>query len=290
MKPLKVSMLATALTGALFATSAIGADYKAPTGERGVPADYAQFSQILDISKLQLSDPAGKSGNKKDVIEDGKFAGYSNEFFYVDKGSEALVFAMEGYKNRNEVRVLEHFKTGEADTYYRMTAEVMPINPRESVANSEKKRDEMTFLQIHNKGTFFDGKKGSHGEGYIPHPLLRIVYDADRSGKQDHYWAIIKNNTVNCGSKSGNKGTPECKKAYVKLDLGPIKTDEPTKFDVIAGNNKLVIKLDGVVKAEHDLTYWKDMVSYFKAGIYNQFKNGKGEAHFYSLETAVDKK
>lgn len=65
---------------------------------------------------------------------------------------------------------------------------------------------------------------------------------------------------------------------------------KPTKFDVIAGNNKLVIKLDGVVKAEHDLTYWKDMVSYFKAGIYNQFKNGKGEAHFYSLETAVDKK
>ncbi|CAH7041655.1 hypothetical protein VCHA43P273_40136 [Vibrio chagasii] len=145
----------------------------------------------------------------------------------------------------------------------------------------------MTYLQVHNKGTYYDGKPGSHGEGYIPHPLVRVVYDADRSGKTDWYWAIIKNNAVNCNSKSGNKGSTECKKAYIKLPLGPIAEKGTDKFDIYVGNQRLIINHNDSTVVNHDISYWKDMVSYYKAGVYNQFKNGESEAHFYNLVYSI---
>ncbi|MGV2990226.1 polysaccharide lyase family 7 protein [Vibrio sp. E150_011] len=283
-KTIKFTFLAAAFTTPFFATAV---EIKPATGEQIAPVNYIQFQHILSESKLQISDPAGKAGNKKDVALDSDFTGIVNENFYVDKGSEAFVFKMNGFKKRNELRVLENFKSNDPNTFYRLSADLMPIHPREAVKDSEKKRDEMTFLQVHNKGTYDDG---NHGTGYIPHPLLRVVYDADRQGKQDHYWAVIKNNAVDCGSKSGNKGSVECKSAYLRVDLGPINQDAPTHFDIIVGDQKLVINVDGETKLDHDITYWKHMLSYFKAGIYNQFKHGTGEVHFYSLDYAIDKK
>lgn len=259
---------------------------KPANGVRVAPAEYAKFQPILSASKLQISEPNAKAGSKTELALDSNFTGLVNEHFYVDQGSEAFVFNMEGYKLRNELRVMDNFNTSLPNTYYRLSADLMPINPRESVKNSEPKRDEMTFLQVHNSGT--KNVRGLSVEGYIPHPLLRVVYDADRSGMQDHYWAVIKNNAVNCGSKSGNKGTAPCKKAYKRFDLGPVNPEAPTHFDIIVGNQKLVIKVDGEVKVDHDISYWKHLFSYFKAGVYNQFKNGKSEAHFYTLDYAVE--
>lgn len=257
--------------------------------ERGAPVEYAQYQPVLAESKLQESDPNGKSGNKNEFALNSDFTGVVSEHFYVDKNSEALVFKMSGYKNRSEIRVLDNFDTSLPDTYYRLSAELMPINPLESVSNSEKKNDAMTFLQVHNSG---DGSspRGKSGEGYIPHPLMRVVYEAERSGKKNHYWAIIKNNAVNCGSKSGNKGTEACKKAYIKLDLGPVNLSEPTYFDIVVGNSQMLINVDGVTKVDHDISYWKEKFSYFKAGVYNQFKNGTSEVHFHSLKYKIETK
>lgn len=251
------------------------------------PANYSQFQDILNMSKLQMSDPDGKPGNKKDYASKGNFDGVVFEHFYVDEPTQALVFKMAGYKNRSEIRVNDNFKVDEPHKYHHLSAEFMPVNPSDSVKNSEKKRDEMTYLQVHNKGTYYDGKPGSHGEGYIPHPLVRVVYDADRSGKTDWYWAIIKNNAVNCSSKSGNKGSTECKKAYIKLPLGPIAEKGTDKFDIYVGNQRLIINHNDSTVVNHDISYWKDMVSYYKAGVYNQFKNGESEAHFYNLVYSI---
>lgn len=250
------------------------------------PVEESKFQAVLSESKLQVSKPNGKSGNKDEYAKDSDFTGVVSEHFYVDKDTGALVFGMTGHKNRSEIRVLDNFDTSLPNTFYHLSADLLPINPQESVKESTSKDDAMTFLQVHNSGNG-TSKRGTSGEGYIPHPLLRVVYEADRGGKKDHYWAVIKNNAVNCGSKSGNKGTPECKKAYVRFDLGPVNLTTPTRFDIVVGNSTLRIDVDGKTKVDHDLTYWKEKFSYFKAGVYNQFKNGTSEAHFYSLDYKI---
>lgn len=257
-------------------------------GEKTEPVQYSQFQGVLAESKLQVSDPEGKSGNKSEYAEDSNFNGVVSDYFYVDSKSEALVFSMTGYKNRSEVRVLDNFKTDSPNTFYHLSANLLPINPKASVMNSDASADSMTFLQVHNAGSE-PGTRGTTGSGYIPHPLLRVVYEAERSGITDHYWAVIKNNAVDCGSKSGNKEKQVCKDAYVKLDLGPVDTDQPTQFDIIVGNSQLVINVNGDTKVDHDISYWSHLNSYFKAGVYNQFKNGTSEAHFYSLEYKIEK-
>lgn len=281
-KTVKASLLAATVSLAMGANAA----------EQGVPADFAKFQDILKVSKLQASDPAGKSGNKSEYGLNGQFDGVMLDSFYVDKSSEALVFKMDGYKNRSEVRVYKNFNVGEADKFYHLSAEIKPINPSESVKNTDKaKNDAITYLQVHNAGSVSaDFPDGVSGEGYIPHPLVRVVYEAERDGHEDWYWAVIKNNAVNCGSKSGNKGTQACKTAYVKLPLAPVATEGTDKFDIYVGDQKLVINLNGKTTVNHDISYWKDLRSYFKAGVYNQFKNGESEAHFYKLTYSVEDK
>ncbi|CAH7323432.1 exported hypothetical protein [Vibrio chagasii] len=106
--------------------------------DMGAPADYSQFQDILKLSKLQMSDPEGKPGNKKDYANKGNFDGVVFEHFYVDEPTQALVFKMAGYKNRSEIRVNDNFKVDEPNKYHHLSAEFMPINPRDSVKNSEK--------------------------------------------------------------------------------------------------------------------------------------------------------
>jgi hypothetical protein len=281
----QVSFIAAAMLG----SSAMAADLKPATGERVAPAEYANFQSVLSQSKLQASDPEGKPGNKKEYALDSNFTGLVSEHFYVDKGAEALVFSMKGYKNRSELRVLDNFKTDLPNTFYHFSADLLPINPLAAMQNSDAKNKEMTFMQVHNAGTKNE-KRGQSGEGYIPHPLIRIVYEAERDGKKDNYWAIIKNNAIDCGSKSGNKGSEACNTAYVKFNLGPMDPAAPTHFEIIVGNSQLVVKVNGQAKVEHDISYWKDLFSYFKAGVYNQFKKGTSEVRFYNLQYSIEKK
>ncbi len=254
-------------------------------GERGVPADYAKFASILGASKLQISTPNAKEGSKNEVATDSNFTGVMDENFYVDKGSEALVFKMQGYKLRNELRILENFKTDNPYKIYKLSADLMLIDPMNAIKNSDPERDEMTFLQVHNKGTHDDGK---HGAGYIPHPLVRIVWEGERRGIHNHYWAIVKNNAVNCSKEFGNREKTICKKAYTRYDLGEHDPVNPVHFDITVGDQRLIIDFNGDNVVDHKLDYWKHMRSYFKAGVYNQFEKGQSEAHFYNLQYSVE--
>ncbi|MBC7003416.1 polysaccharide lyase family 7 protein [Photobacterium sp. BZF1] len=246
------------------------------------PASYPQFSHILSSSKLQISTPNAKPGSKNEMAKNGDFTGIVNEHFYVDGSSEALVFNMEGYKLRNELRVLENFSTAQSDTTYQLKANLQPINPITSVQNSPVGKKEITYLQVHNKGIHEDGT------GYIPHPLVRITWELERNGKESHYWAVIKANALDCSSNSQHRSNAECKKAYRHIDLGPADLNRPTQFDISVGNNQLVVNVDGETKLSHDITYWQHLLSYFKAGVYNQFEGGKSEAHFYQLDYIIE--
>jgi len=257
--------------------------YKAPSGVQVEPATISKFESILSQSKWHVSVPNAKPGNKSELALDSNFAGIVNENFYVDEASKAFVFKMEGYKLRNELRVIDNFRSDETRKFHHLSADLHLVNPVDSVKNSDK--NEITLLQVHNKGTVDDGK---HGLNYIPHPLLRVVWLGERSGIKNHFWAVVKNNALNCKKVAGKTLDPECKNSYIKYDLGAAKANAPTKFDIIVGNQKLEVKLDGKTKVNHNISYWAHMVSYFKAGIYNQFKNGQSEVHFYDLDVETE--
>lgn len=258
------------------------ASQTAVIGERGEPARYQKFSSILKASKLQISTPNAKPGSKKEIATNSNFSGIVDENFYVDKASKAFVFKMEGYKLRNELRVKKNFKSNDSNTFHHLSSELLLVNPQESVKDSELNRREITVLQVHNKGTT------DSGDGYIPHPLLRVVWLEERQGIRNHYWAVIKNNALNCKKAKGITRNPACSNSYDKVDLGAASATQPSKFDIIVGGEKLVIKMNGETKVDHSLDYWTHMLSYFKAGVYNQFKNGQSEAHFYELDYVVE--
>ena len=224
------------------------------------PINHPQFSAILSASKLQISKPGTAPGSKYELAKDGDFSGIVNQHFYVDGDNEALVFNMAGYKLRNELRVLENFNVSQPETLYHLSAQLQPVDPYASVQNSPRNKKEITYLQVHNKGTHEDGT------GYIPHPLARITWELERNGKTGHYWAVVKMNNLNCSTTSPSHGTDDCNNAYQHFDLGLAELDRPTHFDLHVGNNQLVINVDGETKLAHDIGYWQDLLSYFKAG------------------------
>ena len=244
-------------------------------GTFGEPASYKQFQPILEQSKLQISDPNGERSNQMTYAEGGRFYGIVNEYFYVDKKTEALVFRMKNDHLRNELRIDEDFPVDSAKEFYTLSAEVKVINPEHSMKNSDIEQNEITLIQVHNKGG-------------LPHPLLRVVWKLNKDGIKGHFWAIIKNNAVICKGDDGqeNKDKPICEydTAYKQIDLGKSPIGKATTFDVTVGNSTLAIEVNGKKMVDHNLDYWSDFPSYFKAGVYNQYTNGMTEAHFYKLE------
>jgi hypothetical protein len=99
---------------------------------------------------------------------------------------------MNGDSNRSELRFVDNFKSNTSNTYS-LSAEVLPINPNESVTASNN-GEEMTLLQVHNKG-----QNGNTDDSVLSHPLLRVIWDGesrsdDSSGESysNAYWAIVK--------------------------------------------------------------------------------------------------
>ncbi|GAD89594.1 putative alginate lyase [Vibrio halioticoli NBRC 102217] len=242
------------------------------------PYDLTKFQPILSNSDLQMSDPEGAESNKESIIKDGNFHGYFDDYFYAEQSSQNLVFKMSNYLMRSEVRELENFDVDAEGIKRTLYAEVSLPNIEQAMSNSSSSRDQVTFLQIHNKGT------ASDGTGYIPHPLLRVVYETERDGNYGHYWAVIKNNAVDCKGDAAIPDDARCDDAYDHIDLGEANTDQFTEFQLAIQSSRLSIRVNGIEKADLDIDYWAHLLSYFKAGVYNQFENGESEAHFKSLK------
>ncbi len=268
-----------------------GSDSSAPVVEPPVdtntpeaPYSFTKYRSILDQSNLQVSDPWGVEGNKSDVIKDGDFSGYYSDYFFVDQQSNNLVFEMSGYKMRSEIRVIENFDIAEAGKQRTLTAKIKPIDVETSMSGSDPNNDSVTYLQIHNKGEQEDGS------GYIPHPLLRIVYEQERDGQTGHYWAVLKTNNLDCSNTSSHYGSTACNNAYERIDLGKADTDNFTYFELTVKESELTIMAINTTEATkevRDISYWDNLLSYFKAGVYNQFENGTARVEFASLEYSV---
>ncbi len=269
----------------------------------GVPYDYEDYQQALDNANLQqtnLSDcedgDIDEFCSKSDVEDAGGYDNYESEYFYIDSDSGWLTFAMSGDSNRTELRFIENFKTNSDNTQYTLSAEVLPINPTNSVANSVA-GEAMTLLQVHNKGT-----SGESDETVLSHPLLRIIWDGESrtekidgveasSSYENAYWAIIKTNALECdeGSSSYDEAACDSTDSYDFHYLGDYDANNATKFEIIVGNEQLTINVDDDDEQQVDvnIAYWADLYSYFKAGVYNQYSNGNSVVQFKTLKSSI---
>ncbi|MDR9826878.1 polysaccharide lyase family 7 protein [Vibrio sp. FNV 38] len=239
-----------------------------------VPFSITKFQEILASSDLQLSDPDGSEGNKESVVKDGEFEDYISDYFYADS-DDNLVFSMSNYKMRSEIRELDNFSIKEDGIKRTWYAEVLLPNIDIAMASSPADHDEVTFLQIHNKGTSEDGT------GYIPHPLLRIVWEQERDGLTGHYWAVVKNNVTDCTQVTDSSSCYAT--SYDRYDLGYADLENFTRFSLSVFDSTLQISVDDTEKETIDISYWEHLLSYFKAGVYNQFENGEAQVHFRQL-------
>ncbi len=257
------------LIGTLSLTACGGGSNNDPDASLGTeitqvaPYDYPQYQAILLASKLQRSDPDGVDGNKSDLIEGEEFIDYFDDYFYAEEETKRLVFRMRGYSNRSELRVLENFDITEAGVQRTLQASLQPIDIEATLAQADG--DEITLLQVHNKGT------NSSGEGYIPHPLLRVTYESERNGLSGHYWAVIKTNALDCSSSSADANSSDCSNAYSRIDLGEADLSAFTDFKVRIAESQLMIEVNDITKVNYDISYWNHLLSYFKAGVYNQY-------------------
>ncbi len=247
----------------------------------GVPDDYERYEDALINANLQ-------QGLETDVVDAGEYESFENDYFYIDETSGNLTFEMYGKDNRSELRFEENFKTDSSDTQYTLSAEVLPINPADSVANSDN-GEEMTLLQVHNKGI-----NGESDDTVLSHPLLRIIWDGESrtekidgveasSSYENAYWAIIKTNALECDEESSSYDEACDTDSYDFRYLGDYDANNATKFEIIVGGEYLNIKVDGSQKVYAYIGYWSDLYSYFKAGVYNQYTKGNSVVQFKTL-------
>jgi len=257
----------------------------------GVPYDYERYQDALDNGNLQQTDLSDCTDedvdaycSKSDVVDAEGYEGYDSEYFYIDETSGNLTFEMEGDSNRTELRFIENFLTDLTDTQYTLTAELLPISPETSVANSTD-GEEITLLQVHNKGT-----SGVTDSSVLSHPLLRVIWDgesrrddATNTTYSNAYWAIIKTNDLECSNEDGDNYSADCGDSYDYYYLGDFVEDEFTKFEITLRNSHLIIDVDDTEQLDYNIDYWSELYSFFKAGVYNQYTSGNSVVEFKTI-------
>ncbi len=233
-----------AITASLFLLS--GAAFA-----ESAPYDQTKYQPVLNDSKLQAPDSST-------LINQGEFEGQYNQYFYVpDSGNLWMTFEVTGDHARSELRQITTWYTSEPTTINKMIGNTLIVDPQLGSV------DEITFMQVHDV---------TDNGNAINKPLVRLVWMREYQGVEDHYWAVIKADA--CESCDN----------YDKIDLGEYR-DSAVKFEIRLGNNELSIKRDDVTHSEingYDVSYWGELESYFKAGVYNQ-TSGTGVVQFESL-------
>ncbi|MFA0439077.1 lyase [Vibrio sp. 10N.286.49.C2] len=279
-------IMCSLISSALMLSGCGGEDGSSPsspnTGTDPVaPYTQPRYQAILAQSNLQVSDPEGMEGNHTTVVRNGEFVDYYSDHFYSDASTEHLTFKMSGYKLRSELRLMDNFDTSEQGKQRELHARLQPIDVEVSLSNSNSDNDEVTYLQIHNTGL------DEQGTGAIPHPLLRVVYEAERDGFEGHYWAVLKINALDCSAGSEDEHLSDCNNAYERINLGKANLSGETDMRLLIRESELVIEVDSQVIATRDISYWAPLLSYFKAGVYNQFEHGEAEVQYPLLTAAV---
>lgn len=216
------------------------------------PYDLEKFENTLNNSKLQA--PLSRY-NPRWSTKYGDFENFANRYFYL-KDSKYMVFSVCKKSHRSELRERDEWRVSTK------TKKILDATLKLLVKKSKK---EFTFLQIHPN----PDKPGKRYTTYINKPLLRIAWRRNYRSKKDHIWAIIRTD-IDPFSKN-----------YIKIDLGKRnKSFFHIKIEVL--ENHLKIYLNHTLKVDFDISYWKNISNYFKAGVYMQ-DNGCAKVIFDRL-------
>lgn len=213
------------------------------------PYSLSKYHSILDASKLQAPDSST-------AIRQGHFPGISEWYFHLDASGKYMTFEMDGSKNRSELRQMDEWYTS-ASTWQKIIGEVKVFYPETPSLN------QFTFMQIHDSGTEDD-----HVTEIYNKPLIRLAWIRDRGGADDHLWAIIR--------LSSSIDSFE----YINLGSRP---DSFFKCEIKVKNNKMRVRINNETKLELDVSYWEQLRSYFKSGVYLQ-SEGTAKVQFRKLK------
>jgi hypothetical protein len=205
------------------------------------PYVYEKFQHMLRDAKLQYP-------QSETVVQADEFEGYQSAFFYCDK-SEQLHFTVNKQqalpKMRSELRMLEEWQTSETPGHH-WQATLKTPKPEKGITS-------YTWMQIHGTNDTYD------------FPLLRLAWVRDREGKYDHLWAII---ITNAPHPSEAESQPEeAVNTYNWVDLGE-RPQELFDLDVTIEANRMSISLNDHLMVWKDVSYWQDVLNYFKGGVY----------------------
>ncbi len=208
----------------------------------GAPYNKSKYRPVLDDSKLQAptSSPA--------AVNQGDFAGFSDEYFQLDSSGKYMTFEMDGSHNRSELRQMEEWYTS-TSTWRKIIGEVKVFYPTTSNLN------QFTFMQAHDSEAFNK-------------PLIRLAWIRSRQGSNDHLWAIVRLSSETNSFQ------------YVNLGKRP---NSFFKCEIKIKNNKMVVRINNETRFQLDVDYWESLSSYYKAGVYLQ-SEGSAKVQFRKLK------
>lgn len=229
-----------------------------PATHAKAPYDLEKFRPVLDDSKLQAptSSPA--------KIEQGDFAGKSNEYFFLDDTNTRLTFTVSGDSNRSELRQLSGDWDTATDTAQRLIGRIKVFRPGTSSLR------QFTFMQIHDK------KEGDQG---LNKPLIRLAWRKSQRGNKDHLWAAIRT------PKDPNKPISLKNLGSEWVNLGP-RPEGFFDIEICVQQGQMTVILGGQTVVNKDVSYWNGLKNYFKAGVYNQ-NPGTSKVEFDVLRYAT---
>jgi uncharacterized protein YjdB len=228
-----------------------------------VPADLDAIDFVRDGWKIQLPiENPNKPGSVMEVSPEELAAGYSSEFFYVDKddnGRKAVVFRtpVQGYKTGNT-----------SYTRSELREMIDPNNSRVnwSYAGTHTLRAEQRVTHVSSRGrTITSQIHGIEKNGDNANPLVKVFYVYDHSKETGEVWVQLKNTTAPTSA--------DFTYVYPDVDLGEIYT---TEIQVVDGAVYVTIETEDSEPQtySHDFLAadpnWANTLYYFKLGNYIQ--------------------
>lgn len=181
------------------------------------------------------------------AVSRGNFPGFSASYFKLVQ-DRYMQFEMTGKGKRSELRQEVEWKTSSSSSK-KIIGNLKIFNPSTSSLN------QFTFMQIHDSGSSPNK------------PLVRLVWLRNRNGIQDHLWCIRRTSVNN--------------NTYEYTNLGP-RPGGFFKCEILVVNNQLRVKINDTTKVNKNVSYWANLNSYYKAGVYLQ-DEGTAKVQFDTL-------
>jgi hypothetical protein len=209
------------------------------------PYEIPRFKAFLDECKFQAPTSSTAATNASLTHPTNP---YTSSYFYVADGDK-MAFNQSGDLNRSELRY---------ETNWDLTQQDRSLHARINIVQQTVECEQVTVLQIHDDANAGTGPNK---------PLLR-VYKHQTKSPINHLWAAYK-------TDAGGANT-----SHIDLGLAPAGY---FNCDVRLVNGNMIIDVDGVEKANVDVSFWT-FPSYWKAGVYLQ-DPGEATAYFDQLFT-----